>query len=136
MNTSGQINTYKSQQSSNPYPDVSDYSGMTQGIFIVTIILSVILFVLWVWSMISMIMLNGRFKDFLYEYERREATRTALDLDPQHAHKTLAVDPLENDELNERPRKKISTKQLNVTLIVTLSVLIVAFCGMLIFSMS
>lgn len=136
---STQNNTRSVQQQSIPIPT----SGLevlfaTWGL---TMLIGFLIFILWIWSMISMISLSGRFKDFLDEYrmnQYREAKESPSitaedDSSTEKLSGTHVEDSISGGELDAVQKPKMAAiDSLNLSEISKTSKILLGVAGVLV----
>lgn len=132
MNNTSNFNTYTSAQSASTHSSTDD---SLQGLFAlgsVGIMLAIAVLIIWIWSMISMISLNARFKDFYTMYMNQEKERTIEAEEGIDTHNELVVEPMvDNTEVQQK--KKVLNKKPSGLLVIVLGALILAFIAMMLF---
>ena len=108
MNAGNKYYSYtstRSQQSTVPTIDMGLFTIGLTGTVVFYIMFWIIIFVIWVWSMIAMISLNSRFKSF-YEFYMSQSARPT-----ESANVDRQIDALRNyktdEEIKEKRRAKI-----------------------------
>ena len=133
LQSTHQPRAYTSEQYSSQNDKINDlFNDIGTGMAIIMAI-SVAVFILWIWSMISMIALNGKFSDFLREYRENEVnknTRVLEDLDaPIISEKDSATEIAEESQPKE---EAIPPKQDPKRLIILLSICAALVLGALV----
>lgn len=93
-----------SQQSTVPTIDMGPFTIGLTGTVMFYLMFWIIIFIIWVWSMIAMINLNARFKDFyeLYTRQTAEPTSSGHKIDDLRNYKT-------GEEIKAEQRAKIES---------------------------
>jgi hypothetical protein len=116
MNNSFAQNNFKTVQQQNIRTSTDDMGGL-EALFAtggVVMLIGFLIFVLWIWSMISMISLSGRFRDFLDEYRMNQSggAREYQDI-PVEDHlsaKRLSTIPVEESVSTGGPESEAETE--------------------------
>jgi hypothetical protein len=132
MNNTRDLSTYNTAQSYSPSSESTDaISNIVTGYLAANglmIIIGIIIFIIWIWSMISMISLNTRFKDFYVAYmSEKEAKSMPVDGNESITHGERVIEPLQ--ESDKQPKESWANKKLNTTSVITLvslAVLVIA----------
>ena len=130
MNSTRDLNTYNIAQSYSPSPASTDAITNAMigflGASALMIIIGIIIFILWIWSMISMISLNTRFKDFYVAYMSEKAEKGILTNDSESVvHGERVIKPLQ--ESDKQPNVTWLNKKLSTTSVIALiSITVVA----------
>ena len=105
MNSSSVYNTSSTRQSSDSSSGLGDAINPilagSFGFLALSLLFSLTIFVIWVWSMISMINLNIRFKDFLEDYRRGEGEKESGNVVARKQNSISSVDFAGRDRLDE-----------------------------------
>ena len=121
--------------SSNVLNPISTTGPSSAEIYAWVIILSLpgfLIFVLWVWSLVSTIMLNGRFKDFLDEYRADIDSRKPQQQDLSNSHREVVVEPPKPAK-NDPVTKFLSQKSSTLTIVILL-ILLTVLAGILLYA--
>ena len=113
MNTSNGYTTYSSQQPSSGNTAIGNSADnfFAGSMIVITFaaLFGLIIFIIWVWSMLSMIDLNHRVRDFIEEYRWNEAEKDPSNSDIiDEAHDKKRV--LANYKTEEQSRAEIADK--------------------------
>ena len=132
MNNTSNFNAYTSTQPASTQTSTgNDLQGfLALGSF--GVILGIAIFIIWIWSMISMISLNARFKDFYVVYMSKEREKlNTVDEEPD-LHKELIIEPPTETGANQQKEKWLSKKPSGTSMIV-LALLIIILIAVIVF---
>lgn len=113
MNNPRGLNTYNTPQPvGTNSPNLNEYLELVQVFGAVIIVLSIAVFIIWIWSMIAMINLNSRFKVFLEEYRHREERQGSELQDLTSVRQKVIVEPLQEDPEGHTDTSWVNNKPL------------------------
>jgi hypothetical protein len=128
MNNTREMNIYGMTQTSSATSVPEEFIAGLLGATGFMIIISIIIFIIWIWSMISMISLNIRFKDFYAVYMSEKAEKNTLtDNNESITHGERVIELLQ--ESDRQPKVSWVNKKLSTTsviIFVSLAVLAIA----------
>lgn len=116
----------------NPVSTVAQSSAEATAWLIILSLPGFLIFILWVWSLVSTIMLNGRFKDFLDEYRADIDRRNPIIEDLGNTHREVVVEPPK--PIKTDPVSKFMSQKSSTLSIVILLVLLVVLASIFIFA--
>lgn len=130
LQTAPQPRAYTSEQYSSQSDTISDYINDIEPGMAIIMAISVAVFILWLWSMIAMIGLSIRFKDFVNVYEENERNKNTEDYeflgkeDDQPTDKPAQVSKNKPARLKQDPKKLIILSSLCVVLVIVVIVML------------
>ncbi len=104
MNSLNEGNVHNSTQDMYA-PGVTNLSEWVFALPGLILFVSFVIFLIWIWSMLSMIMLNARFKDFYKDYLDGSAYSDAEDMRDSAARREVVVEPIREAERNKSKTK-------------------------------
>ena len=115
MNNTRDFNAYSPTQSSTLSSQTNNYFDGIESVMVMLIIFGIAIFIIWVWSMISMINLNMRFKEFYADYERGKLAKDDTDLNESNTRGERVIEPLQESDRQSKVtwvNKKLSTTSI------------------------